>query len=480
MTIFKSIRSRLTAWFILIFALIILIADIYLYRRFESSLMGSLDDALYTIAEEIEHTILKAPPTVWRKEIKNVKDEFITYRFFIQILEFSGPHRENVRVTTRSEILSTSVLADLPADAGQNLPDTPQYFNIDYDSISADPIRLILFPVITEGSASYVIQVGTSLKKTEQALDNLLIILCISGPIILFLCSAGGYLMLTRAIRPVKRVVQTARRISAQDLSLRIDSRNKGDEIGELVATFNQMIERLERSVLQIKQFSADVSHELRTPLTIIRGEIETTLRKQRPTEDYKNALHSVYEEAQKLEKLIDNLLFLSRLESREQSFPLTKVPAFEVLLGEIGKLKPLAEQKGVGIAVEKIEAVHIRGDETMLKRLFTNLLDNALKYTPPGGLITISLEKRGRQTLLAIRDTGIGIPEESLPLIFNRFYRVDPSRSGEIKGSGLGLSIVRGIAVIHRAKIDIQSEINRGTTVSIGFPLFSAEGEKH
>lgn len=472
---FKSIRSKLTFWFVLIFAVIVLIADLYLYRSFESSLMGSIDDALYTIAEEVEHTILKAPPTVWRKEIKNVKDEFITYRFFIQIIEFTGPHRENMRVITKSEVLSESVMANLPADTWTPLSDTPGYRTIGYESVSPTPIRLILFPVISEGSAAYIVQVGTSLKKTEQALDKLLAILCISGPIILLLCSVGGYLILTRAIKPVKEVVHTAKKITAQDLSLRIDLQDKGDEIGELVATFNRMIERLERSVEQIRQFSADVSHELRTPLTIIRGEIETTLRKERSGQDYKNALQSVYEETRKLEKMIDNLLFLSQIESRE-SCPQVNVPVFEVLLGAIQIFKPVADQKGIRIGIKKIDALQVKGDETLLKRLFSNLIDNAVKYTPAGGSITISLEEREKQALFTIEDTGIGIPQDSLPFLFNRFYRVDPARSPETTGSGLGLSIVRSIVNIHRAVIDIRSKPRHGTTVSVYFPMTTTE----
>jgi two-component system OmpR family sensor kinase len=285
----------------------------------------------------------------------------------------------------------------------------------------------------------------------------------------------GGYFILTRVLQPMKSVVQTAKKISAEDLSLRIEDNNQKNEIGQLITTFNEMISRLERSVRQIKQFSSDASHDLKTPLTVIRGEIDIALRKNRPPEEYIKTLTSVREEAKKLERVIDNLLFLSRIDSRDYRRSFENVHLDEIFLEVFEKTTALANEKELAYVLEKIERVFIQGDSILLSRLLMNLVDNAIKYTLPGGQIKISLKNTGEKARFTIHDTGIGIPENAIPFIFNRFYRVDQSRSQRNEGAGLGLSIVRKIADIHQAEVDIHSQLNEGTTASVSFPLSTA-----
>jgi len=270
-------------------------------------------------------------------------------------------------------------------------------------------------------------------------------------------------------------VVQTAKKITAEDLSLRIEVNNQKNEIGQLITTFNEMISRLERSVLQIKQFSSDASHDLKTPLTVIRGEVDIALRKNRPPAEYIKTLTSVREEAKKLERIIDNLLFLSRIDSRDYQRSFEKVHLDEILLEVFEKTTPLANKKQLAYVLEKMERISMPGDHILLSRLLMNLVDNAIKYTPHGGRIRISLKNTGEKSRLTIQDTGIGIPENALPFIFNRFYRVDQSRSQRNEGAGLGLSIVKKIADIHQVEVDIHSQLNKGTTVLVSFPLSTA-----
>jgi len=232
------------------------------------------------------------------------------------------------------------------------------------------------------------------------------------------------------------------------------------------------MIARLEKSINKIRQFSGDVSHELRTPLTIIRGEIEVLLRKDRPKEEYLKTLNSVLEESFRMEELIDGLLFLSRVEAMDRSKGMEIVDLDEVLNAVIKLRTPSASSKNISIDTKNIKSVQLKGNRELLERMMANILDNAIRYSNPGAHIEIDLQETKKSAKLQIRDTGIGIPEESLPLIFDRFYVVDPSRSKETGGAGLGLSIVKWIAEHHNAEITVDSHVGKGTTFTVHFPL--------
>jgi heavy metal sensor kinase len=311
-----------------------------------------------------------------------------------------------------------------------------------------------------------------SLQETTAAMNRLLLVMILTGSIIMLLASLGGSFIINKALHTVKSVVKTAEKITAEDLSLRIDSKNRKDEIGALVETFNSMIARLEKSIDKIRQFSGDVSHELRTPLTIIRGEIEVLLRKDRPKEEYITTLNSVLEESFRMEELIDGLLFLSRVEAMDRSKGIEYLDLDEVLNSVIKFRRPSASNKNISLDIKNIQPVQIKGNRELLERMTANILDNAIRYSNPGDHIEIQLEKDKNMARLQIRDRGIGIPEESLPLIFDRFYVVDKSRSKETGGAGLGLSIVKWIVEYHNAEIKVDSHIGKGTNILVTFPL--------
>lgn len=470
---FKSIRARLTLWYVVILGFIILVADLFLYNSYKNSLIASIDDTLYMLAEEVEHTILMESPAAWRKEIKNVRDEFLTHRFFIQVLGIKETNegREIQRIIP-SGVLAGSVYPPAGKDIIHTMNDTPEYLDVRFKSLSVHPIRVILFPVVKEGVTTYIIQVGTSLRKAYQALDSLVIILLIAAPFMLVLSSLVGYLILTRAFKPVESVVRAARQITAEDLSHRIDLKGKEDEIGELVKTFNRMIDRLQLSVERIKEFSSDVSHELKTPLTIMRGEMDVTMRRERDKGEYKDAFRSVYEEVKKLETIIDNLLFLSQADIRQSRAAFEKTPLYEVLINEVEKMRKLADRKNVRFIIKEMAALYVKSDASLLERLIMNLIDNAIKYTPDGGEIKISLRENKGFALMEIEDNGVGIPAASLPHVFDRFYRVDKSRSNRSRGAGLGLSIAKQVAILHDAEIRVKSKVNKGTRVTVRFPV--------
>ncbi len=316
-----------------------------------------------------------------------------------------------------------------------------------------------------------VLQVGVSVENVTGSLNQLMIVMVVAGVMLLLLASLGGSLIIRKALQPVKSVVQTANEITTEDLSLRIDVKNRQDEIGALVETFNDMIVRLEKSVNKIRQFSGDVSHELRTPLTIIRGEIEVLLRKKRTEEEYMKTLKSALEESSRMEKIIDDLLFLSRVEALDKSKFNKTVQLKEIVASVVKIRNQSAVNKGLTLLAEKVKPARVKGNKELLERMITNVIDNAIRYTPSGGRIEVLLAEIQNAIRLEIRDTGIGIPDELLPHIFDRFYVVDKSRSRETGGAGLGLSIVKWIADNHGAEIEVQSKENQGTTFIIHFP---------
>jgi heavy metal sensor kinase len=274
-----------------------------------------------------------------------------------------------------------------------------------------------------------------------------------------------------RAFVPVRRMVAVTKRITAEDLSLRLESVESQDEIGELADTLNSMIARLERSFQQIRQFSGDVSHELKTPLTELKCNAEVVLRKQRTSKEYQTALQNVIEDADHLQKIIEDLLLLARMDSHSQPFTFTRLALYEVFFQVFEHLHPLAQQKGLALEFQKMENVFINGDSSLLNHVFTNLITNAIQYTPSGGKVTFALHQQASQAILTITDTGIGIPEQALPNIFDRFYRVEQSRSHETGGSGLGLAIAQHIVDAHGGTIEVKSTIGKGTTFQVVLP---------
>lgn len=471
--IFSSIRFKLVIWHILILMAIIGVSDFILYKSFEKSMIESIDNTLYTAAEEVEHAILLSPPEEWQKKVKQVERDFIVNRLFINIYEIRND-LPSPRTIARTGILTRNI-SEQPIREFLRIGEisTPYFVSINERALDKHTLRLILFPLLKNRIPNHIIQVGTSLKKVFTTLKKLRVILFIFAPIILIFTSLGGYFILGRALIPVRKVVETARSITTADLSLRIDSRGRKDEIGQLIITFNDMIGRLEKSVEQIKQFSSEVSHELKTPLTIIRGEIEIILRKERKKEDYKKTLASVYDEAVNLQKMVNALLFLSQIISQEHQFSYHQTALDEVVLKSFEKTVPLARQKDIKLLINSIDPCPILGEETLLGQMIMNILDNAIKYTPARGQIEITLINRKNQPVLIIKDNGIGIPSWELPRVFERFFRADNSQPRASGSLGLGLSIVKKITDMHLARIKIRSKVNQGTTLKIFFPPF-------
>jgi heavy metal sensor kinase len=282
-----------------------------------------------------------------------------------------------------------------------------------------------------------------------------------------------GWFMAGRALAPIEEVAQTAQRISGKNLRIRIPSRGTNDELDRLVDAFNRMIERLDAAFQQTKQFSTDVSHELRTPLTAIRGQLEVALLAAKTTEQYQDAILNALEDVERLSQTIRALLQLSQAESGQvilQKKPIDLPPMMENLLEQFGIP---AESGKVRLTTSLPAHCVAEVDRIQIERLISNLVSNAIKYTPEGGLVNVALHDRGREVELVVEDTGVGVPAESLPHIFDRFYRV-PGALGEKspeRGLGLGLSFVAWIVKEHRGSIDVDSKPGDGTKFTIRLP---------
>jgi heavy metal sensor kinase len=291
----------------------------------------------------------------------------------------------------------------------------------------------------------------------------------LSIPLMLIVAALFGWFMSARALRPVNELAETAQKTSASSLHLRIASRGVGDELDSLIDAFNKMMARLEENFDQVKRFSTDASHELRTPITGIRGQLEVALMTAKNTGEYRDAVINALEDVDRLSNIVRALLMLSQAETGQ--IEIRQEPV------ELGKIAAdLAEQFSIGAADENIALTWalepgavVSGDQTQLERLVTNLLANAIKYTQPGGSVSISVSHKDDSVELVVADSGIGIAPEHLPHVFERFYRVN--RDHPQKGLGLGLSFVAWIVKAHRGTIDVESELGKGTTFRVTLP---------
>ncbi len=245
-----------------------------------------------------------------------------------------------------------------------------------------------------------------------------------------------------------------------------------GDEIERLAVSLNLMISRLETAIDGSKQFVADASHELRTPLTVMRGELESLAQDTQVPRDTREALGSVLEEVVRLAGIVEGLFALSRLDAGETHAPWQQFDLGDLAATTAGQMSLLAEDKQVSVTCDSAPAVSVTGDRARLKQVIVNLLDNAIKYTPAGGHVALSVKRDGDFAVLEVADDGIGIPAEALPHVFKRFYRVDVSRSREQGGAGLGLSIVESICSAHHARVEVHSTQGKGSTFRVRAPL--------
>ena len=464
---FKSIRSRLTAWYVTLLAIILILFSVllnyFLAKRLHESVDNSLTVSATVVATSATMRLGNSPLPGLNQLFEQFMNQGNLNKFY-RIYDGSGNVGSRSKNISASQFpLSQRAYAD--ALEGKNSYET---FTVG----GQQPIRVITMPILLEGKLINLVQVGTSLEAVQETLRNLKIFLFTAVPSVLILAALFARFMARRALKPISRIIDTAREIGqGQELSKRIPVLKIKDELGQLALTFNEMMNRLENSFAQMRQFSSDASHELRTPLTVLKGQNELILSKQRKPEEYQEVISSNLEEINYMSKVLEDLFVLSKSDENQVNLDYKPVD-LRALVEEVCKhAEILAEEKNIKIIIAFLEPIEIKGDEVRLRQMVWNVLQNGIKYTQQGGELKISLQNEGDFALLTIQDTGIGIPEEDLPLIFNRFYRVDKARTRDEGGSGLGLSICRQIAEAHKGEIEVESKLGVGTRFKIRLP---------
>ncbi|HMU56144.1 MAG TPA: heavy metal sensor histidine kinase [Nitrospira sp.] len=460
------LRLRLTLWYGSALALVLIIFSTVLYLVTARNLRDSVDQSLEETAVAAVRSLEERGflPLVNEEELMSQFPELARIDKFFQIFSPSGT------ITIRSpnvkqHELPLSRQALEVAFSGRTIFESAKY-------PKEPPLRLISVPIIYRGNLLYIVQVGTSMESVEQTLNRLLLVLLVTTPVALTVSLAGGWFLAGRALRPVDAITLAAQRIAGGDLTQRLNVPASADEIGRLAATFNNMIARLETSFRQIRQFSSDASHELRTPLTVMKGETELALRRPREAADYTVVLESNLEEIDRMTRIVDELLFLSRADMGEVKMEYLAVN-LEVLLEDISRQASLlGQERDVQVVLGSVTPIVVRGDELRLRELFLNLVDNAVKYSRRGGTVEVTMTAVPGFAKIAVTDHGIGIAPGDLNRIFDRFYRTDDARAHTKKGTGLGLSICAWIAESHHGRIEVQSEFGKGSTFTVLLPF--------
>lgn len=359
------------------------------------------------------------------------------------------------------------------ANPNPSAPNPGPYWDVRRDSDGAQ--YLVRSGIVwDEGHRhAYYVSLGSPLEQYAKIQSGFTWIFIGVIPGGLILGAILGWFMAGRALKPVKDVALAAQRISGSNLSLRIPTREAGDELDYLILTFNRMIERLEASFQQMKQFSTDVSHELRTPITAIRGQLEVALFTAKTTEQYREAMFNALQDIDRLSQIVRALLLLSQAESGQLALQKSRLNLQEVAGDLVDQFQIPAEAAGVKLEADLPEECLVEGDRVQIERMITNLLSNALKFTPEGGTVRLRVVSTPERAEMIVEDNGRGISPEHLPHIFDRFYRVPGSGTAPNpeQGLGLGLSFVAWIVKAHRGKVEVDSEAGKGTRFTITLP---------
>lgn len=316
----------------------------------------------------------------------------------------------------------------------------------------------------------YDTKASASIEPVEESVEEVTFLLAWSSPLLLILISLGGYWISSRSLRPVDEMTKAARRVGAEDLAARLPVPDTNDEISRLAEAWNEMLGRLEESFTRMQRFTADAAHELRTPLAALRTAAQLSLRRARTSEEYRQALEQVVEISDRMQSLAETLLAIARGRGPKVGAGKTTTD-IAVLVNELaGELQPLMDDKGLAVTLN-LKQVFAEVDPDSIRRILAILLDNALKYTAKGGGITIGTRDLGTDVEVTVSDTGVGIPAEDLPHIFDRFYRVDASRDRQTGGFGLGLSIALEAALAHRGNLTATSELGVGSCFCLVLP---------
>jgi heavy metal sensor kinase len=458
-----SVRTRLTLWYaaVLAVALIAFALLVYsaaargFYERQDESLRSTAETVASAYIEELEEerSVAKANEVVFA--------EMVFPNRYVEITDTEG------RVIAQSSNLSNQPLV-IPAATLSEVKQRRIGFMVQNGlrvavvPLSPDKNKQLGFAVVAE-----------SLNVIADSLRSLRHNFYAGVPLILVFASLGGYFLARKSLVPITLMNEQTRSITAGNLSSRLDVANPRDEVGRLATTINALLGRLEAAFQEQQRFVADSSHELRTPVAVIRTEAEVALEHERDTKEYQASLALIRDEAERLSRIVEDLFILARQPFASPALMRESVPLHD-LVRECGRAaQVLATRKGLSFDFPSAPPeLTVKGDDELLKRMLLNLLDNAVKYTPPGGEIRLSVATQNGDARITVSDTGVGIPSEDQAHVFDRFYRVDKARSRALGGAGLGLSIAQWIVEAHEGRLSLESKVGSGSTFTVELPL--------
>ncbi len=466
----KSFKTKLLLWTGLLFALILIVIGSLVYFTLDEYLYSRVDNRLSAECRELSKVVRFRDGAIALSDSSEWTE--------VEHAEV-GQHAIYLRIsTTEGHFL------------GASKNEEHLTFDIPYMPLAAGELRLttqkldsLLFrraDLHVPASARSEAVIITSLMHIGEMDEFLTFIrraFFLLTPLFILLGLVGIHFLSQRVFRPIARITETAQlMLSSGELGHNIASDNTDEEIRQLIDTLNSLFSKLKRTTEQIRAFSANASHELRTPLTVIRGHVEVALSRERTVEEYKQALELILNESQSMTRIIENLLQLARMDRRKQDLQMELLHLDRLLLSLKGELEKKGREADIALSFAVDIRAEIAGNRDALKLLIFNLVENAIKYNKKGGRVHVSLSQYDSGYKLSVEDTGIGINKEDLQSIFERFYRVESSRSRQAGGSGLGLSIVQWIAAEHKAEIKVDSVPDEGTRIDVIFPVVEYE----
>ena len=461
-----SIRWKLTLWYSGVLAVVLTAFGAAIYITMRHNLLQRIDSGLDEELSDVLYEVNRA------KEQQGLHGWLVRRFARHEGFDFQITEDDGRRFFVNHRLAEKSL--PLPVTGGNS--SEPRYRTIQL----SDEGRWRIISVQAKGpdhpaggARPLTVQIARSLDFYDHELGELLLVLLLAGPLTLVVAFSGGFFLARRALAPVDKMTKTVNAVSANRLDQRLEIVNPDDELGRLASTLNGMMERLERSFVEMQRFTADAAHELRTPLTVIRTEAEVALRSPRSSEEYCRVLENTLEETNRLSKMADQLLFLSRQDSGLDQTKHEPVQIDKVLQEVVEQMKVVADEKEIRLTLAENPPFQVFGDYFQLRRLFINLLDNGIKYNSEGGQVSVRSEAAGEWVSISVSDSGIGIPEEHLPKIFRRFYRVDPSRASDDGSTGLGLSLCKSIVEATGGTIIVESVLDRGTEYIVNLPMY-------
>jgi heavy metal sensor kinase len=462
----RSIRFRLTAWYAGLLTLVYVLFAALLMLPLQSYLQANILETQARRARQIATTLIaRIEPAAEAAVVEEVKalyspelsDRFIRItRADGSVLYRSGEPSDHSFNSEDVPPVVVPILQELRRK--QRLPDG----------------RTILIAAVGVGGAAhntYTVEVGVSTASILALLHQLLWLTALGLPVTVVVAVSGGSLLVKRTLAPVERIASKAELITHHNLAERLPVVRTGDELERLALSLNHMITRLDDAFQQSKRFAADASHELRTPLTVLRSELESLAQNPFGALDPYERLASLLQPVERLSKTVERLFALSRLDAGEAQTEWVGIDLGELVATTADQMLLLAADKGITVTCEAQERVMVTGDRSRLKQVVVNLLDNAIKYTPVDGAVRLRVDVVEGRAVLTVADSGIGMPAEAVPHVFERFYRVDATRSDDTGGAGLGLAIVKTICDAHGAMVRVVSELGRGSSFQVTFP---------